>query len=120
MASTTFNSEAAARSEPALKSSPLGRLPEDDLSLIVEFVLRSGSLKDLARRYGVSYPTIRTRLDGVIERLRAAVEDRPRDPLAEALAELVQRGELTASGARRLLAAADKRGNSAGTAKGGS
>ena len=93
----------------ALERSPLGRLPEDDLALIVQFVLRSGSLKDLAGHYGVSYPTIRTRLDGVIQRLRWAVDERPRDPLAEALAELVQRGELTASGARRLLAAAEAR-----------
>lgn len=93
----------------SLAGSPLARVPAEDLALIIEFVLCSGSLKDLAKRYGVSYPTIRTRLDGVIERLRAAVEDRPRDPLAEALAELVQRGELTASGARRVLAAADER-----------
>lgn len=92
-----------------LAGSPLARVPREDLSLIIEFVLCSGSLKDLAKRYGVSYPTIRTRLDGVIERLRAAVEDRPRDPLAEALAELVQRGELTASGARRVLEAAEAR-----------
>lgn len=110
MSSTSFKSEpdqAAQTAEAGAQRSPLDKLSPEDRSLIVEFVLRSGSLKDLARHYGVSYPTIRTRLDGVIERLRAAVEDRPRDPLAEALAELVQRGELTASGARRLLAAAE-------------
>ena len=90
-------------------ATPLAKLERDDLMLIVEFVLRSGSLKDLARLYGVSYPTIRTRLDGVIDRLRAAVENKPRDPLAQALAELVQRGELTARGARRVLEAASER-----------
>lgn len=95
--------------EPAFAQSPLAGLPTEDLHLVTEFVLCSGSLKELAKRYGVSYPTIRTRLDGVIERLRAAVENKPRDPLADALAELVQRGELTARGARRLLAAAQER-----------
>jgi len=95
--------------EPAFAQLPLASLSIEDLQLVTEFVLRSGSLKDLARHYGVSYPTIRTRLDGVIERLRAAVENKPRDPLADALAELVQRGELTARGARRLLAAAQER-----------
>lgn len=98
-----------ASEKPALERSPLARLPADDLSLVVEFVLCSGSLKDLAKRYGVSYPTIRGRLDGLIERLRAAVEDRPRDPLAETLAEMVQRGELTATGARKVLEAARER-----------
>jgi len=93
----------------AIERSPLSRLPEDDLSLVVQFVLCSGSLKDLAKRYGVSYPTIRGRLDGLIERLRAAVEDRPRDPLAETLAGMVQRGELTATGARKVLEAAKER-----------
>lgn len=93
-----------------LAASPLAQLPADDLALIVQFVLRSGSLKDLARDVGVSYPTIRARLDGVIGRLRAAVEDRPRDPLAETLAEMVQRGELTATGARKVLEAAKERG----------
>lgn len=93
----------------AVERSPLSRLPEDDLSLVVQFVLCSGSLKDLAKRYGVSYPTIRGRLDGVIGRLRAAVEDRPRDPLAETLADMVQRGELSAGGARRVLDAARAR-----------
>jgi hypothetical protein len=79
---------------------PLLLLPREDLDLITELVLRSGSLKDLASAYSVSYPTIRTRLDRLIERLRAAVEGRPRDPLSELLADLVERGELTPSAAR--------------------
>jgi hypothetical protein len=79
---------------------PLLRLPREDLDLIAELVLRSGSLKDLAASYGVSYPTIRSRLDRVIARLRGAVEGRAPDPLCELLADLVERGELTPSAAR--------------------
>lgn len=81
---------------------PLLSLPAEDLDLIVELVLRSGSLKDLAAAYGVSYPTIRNRLDRVIGRLRAAVEGRPPDPLNELLASLVEEGELSPSGARAI------------------
>jgi hypothetical protein len=40
-----------------------------ELELIKRFVLASGSLKEIAREYGVSYPTIRLRLDRVIERV---------------------------------------------------
>jgi hypothetical protein len=79
---------------------PLLSLPREDLDLITELVLRSGSLKDLATTYGVSYPTIRSRLDRVIGRLRGAVEGRVPDPLSELLADLVERGELTPSAAR--------------------
>ncbi|MEQ8769076.1 MAG: DUF2089 family protein [Phycisphaerales bacterium] len=81
---------------------PLTRLPREDLDLICELVLQSGSLKGLGESYGVSYPTIRARLDRTIERLRAVVEGAAPDPVASLLASLVERGELTPSGARRL------------------
>jgi hypothetical protein len=83
-----------------LSDHALATLPREDLDLIVELVLRSGSLKDLATAYGVTYPTIRLRLDRVIERLQAAVKGKQPDPLKELLARLVERGEMTASGAR--------------------
>ncbi len=85
---------------------PLTKLPPEDLDLIAALVLESGSLKGLAKRYSVSYPTIRTRLDRVIERLRGLVEGRPRDPLSEMLADLVERGQITTAQARDLLAKA--------------
>ena len=81
---------------------PLLSLPREDIDFITQLVLCSGSLKDLAAAYGVSYPTIRSRLDKLIERLRAAVENRPADPLTELVARLVERGELTVSGARAI------------------
>ncbi len=67
---------------------------------MTELVLKSGSLKDLATSYGVSYPTIRLRLDRVIERLSALKQGQRPDPLSELLATLVERGEITASAAR--------------------
>lgn len=79
---------------------PLAQLSREDLDFVTELVLRSGSLKDLATAYGVSYPTIRLRLNRLIERLQAAVEQRVPDPVTELLATLVERGELSASGAR--------------------
>lgn len=79
---------------------PLTTLPREDLDLVAELVLRSGSLKDLAAAYGVSYPTIRTRLDRVIERLRQAVNGRTPDPVSELVAALVERGEMSVGAAR--------------------
>jgi len=81
---------------------PLSSLPREDLDLICELVLQSGSLKGLASSYGVSYPTIRARLDRTINRLRAIVDGAAPDPVSELLAHLVERGELSPSGARRL------------------
>src|SRR5436305_11667677 len=95
---------------PSLEGHPLLALSRDDLDLITELVLRSGSLKDLADAYGVSYPTIRLRLDRVIERLSAAVKGKAPDPITELLARLVERGELSASNARTIRDLARKLG----------
>lgn len=97
MLSSTVLSE-----DSTLSGHPLGKLPREDLDLITQLVLRSGSLKDLAEAYGVSYPTIRGRLDRVIERLGEAVKGKKPDKLRELLARLVERGELSAASARAI------------------
>ena len=38
-------------------------LEDEDVAFIRRFVLASGSLKEMAAQYGVSYPTVRLRLD---------------------------------------------------------
>ena len=38
-------------------------LEQEDAAFLKNFVVKSGSLKEIARLYGVSYPTVRLRLD---------------------------------------------------------
>jgi len=45
-------------------------LEEEDLAFIKRFVLASGSLKELASAYGISYPTVRLRLDRLIQKIK--------------------------------------------------
>ncbi len=52
--------------------SPLAGLSPDDQAFVLEFMKTSGSLKDLAKLHGLSYPTIRNRLDEIIERVKQA------------------------------------------------
>lgn len=82
---------------------PLRLLSDDDLEFVQRFVLASGSLKDLAAEYGVSYPTIRARLDKLLERLQSVVAGQPRDPMAELLADQIGRGEIAPAAARAVL-----------------
>ena len=89
--------------KPPGNGHPLVSLEEEDLEFVLRMVLASGSLKDLARQYGVSYPTIRARLDRLISRLQALVEGRQPDPMAELLADFVDRQELTPAAARKIL-----------------
>jgi hypothetical protein len=58
---------------PALAS----LLPEEQ-QFILEFIKASGSLKEMAAILGVSYPTVRNRLDEIIEQLKRA-EGRPKE-----------------------------------------
>lgn len=45
-------------------------LEEEDLSFVKKFILASGSLKEMATLYGVSYPTVRLRLDRLIQKIQ--------------------------------------------------
>lgn len=47
----------------------MSNLEEEDLAFIKRFVLASGSLKEIAREYGVTYPTVRLRLDRLIQKI---------------------------------------------------
>jgi hypothetical protein len=48
----------------------LARLDPEEQQLVLSLVKSSGSLKDLASEYGVSYPTIRNRVDTLIDRIK--------------------------------------------------
>lgn len=50
-------------------------IEKEDLKFIKEFILASGSLKDIAKLYDVSYPTVRIRLDKLIEKIKIADND---------------------------------------------
>ena len=48
----------------------LENLEEEEWEFIRKFILSSGSLKEMAGIYGVTYPTMRLRLDRLIEKIR--------------------------------------------------
>ena len=52
------------------------RLDTEDVNFIKNFVLASGSIKEMAGAYGVSYPTMRARLDRLIEKIEIADDER--------------------------------------------
>src|SRR5690625_1905900 len=45
-------------------------LEKEDLEFIKKFMLHSGSLKEVAKLYDVSYPTVRIKLDRLIEKIK--------------------------------------------------
>lgn len=47
----------------------LAQLDTEEIVFLKKFILASGSLKELAKQYGVTYPTVRTRLNKIIEKI---------------------------------------------------
>ena len=55
--------------EGAFSVSRLATLPDDQVAFVETFVKCRGNIKEVERELGISYPTVRSRLDKVIERL---------------------------------------------------
>jgi hypothetical protein len=76
-------------------------LSSEDQSFVLDFVRVSGSLKEMAKLHGHSYPTIRNRLDEIIGKLEGG-SDRIEEQRHEIL-DAIARGEITAEeGAAKL------------------
>jgi len=54
-------------------------LDNEDVSFIKKFIMSSGSLKEVATQYGVTYPTVRLRLDRLIQKIQIN-EDTSNEP----------------------------------------
>ena len=81
----------------------LAALNEEDLHFLKQFVLVSGSLKALAEVYEVSYPTVRSRLDRLIAKVRAADDAAVTDPFRRTVRILLADGMLRPDVARQLV-----------------
>jgi hypothetical protein len=80
-------------------------LGEEDLAFVKRFILCSGSLKELALAYGISYPTVRLRVDRVIAKIQVAEDQQISSPFEKLLRVQFAEGKLDSDTFKRLLAA---------------
>lgn len=78
-------------------------LSSEDFQLIRRFLLASGSLKEVARDYGISYPTVRIRLDRLIEKVKLAERNETGDPFHRLVQNLLIDGKLSPDAAKLIL-----------------
>lgn len=64
----------------------IANLDDEDVAFIKNFIMVSGSLKEIATLYGVTYPTVRLRLDKLIQKIQIS-----EDPLNEPYISLIKR-----------------------------
>ena len=83
-------------------------LEDEDAAFIKKFVLASGSLKEVASLYGVSYPTVRLRLDRLIQKIQLA-ETAEADPYVALVKRLAVDDKLDFDTAKILISEYRKR-----------
>ena len=80
----------------------IAELDEEDVSFIRNFLLCSGSLKEVAGRYRVSYPTVRLRLDRLIQKIKLG-EDQAADPYVALIKRLAVNDKVDFEAAKLLI-----------------
>lgn len=81
---------------------PLARLRYEDQIFVSEFVRNHGSIKDMEKAFGISYPTVKSRLNRIIAQLQL-VEVVDASPNREDVLGLLERGEISAEEAAERL-----------------
>ena len=77
-------------------------LDDEDVSFIKRFLLASGSLKEMARQYEVSYPTVRLRLDKLIQKIKIS-DDTESEPYIALIKRLAINDKLDFDTAKILI-----------------
>jgi len=77
-------------------------LGEDQVKFLETFVMCRGNIKDVERELGISYPTVRAKLDDVISSLGYAVAKKPAMESADII-DLLEKGEISADQAVSMM-----------------
>ena len=80
-------------------------LTEEDCAFLKRFLLASGSLKAIAKDYGISYPTVRLRLDRLIQKVQLQEEASDLSAFERELRGLYVDGKIDIHTMRRLRSA---------------
>lgn len=79
----------------------LCRLPDDLYGFLLVFVKNRGVIRDVEKELGISYPTVRSRLDAVLAALGFGEQVGKVD--SEQVIQMLERGEVSPEEAERLL-----------------
>ena len=77
-------------------------LEDEDVTFVKKFLLASGSLKEMARQNGVTYPTVRLRLDRLIQKIKLS-EDTEKEPYIALIKQLALNDKLDFETAKLLI-----------------
>ena len=77
----------------------LARLSAEDQVFVMTFVQMHGSIKEMERLFGISYPTVKKRLDSIASKLEFVVDAPSPDPVGDdrrsEIVDQLYRGEMS-------------------------
>lgn len=82
---------------------PLARLRYEDQVFVSEFVRSHGSIKDMEKAFGISYPTVKNRLNRIVGQLQLVEVGNTTPQTADDALDLLERGEISADEAATRL-----------------
>lgn len=77
-------------------------LENEDLAFIKNFILHSGSLKEIAKIYDVSYPTVRLRLDKLIQKIKIS-DQQENEPFTIFISKLAVDSKIDLDTAKQII-----------------
>jgi hypothetical protein len=89
------------RIEGEFEVPPLAALSYEDQIFVGEFVRQHGSIKAMEKSFGISYPTVKNRLNRIAERLQLVVIETTPD--RDEILDQLERGQITAEEAAERL-----------------
>jgi hypothetical protein len=90
--------------EGSFELPPIAQLPMEDQVFVGAFVRSHGSIKEMERLFGVSYPTVKARLNRLSEALGLGLAvEAPAGPSSSEILGQLERGEITAKEAAEAL-----------------
>lgn len=96
--------------EGQFKSCEFCQLPKEDLDFLKTFIKCRGSIKDVEREMGISYPTVKGKLNNLIEALGFHVTEteskeaiKARQEEKASIIDALEKGEITAKEASEKL-----------------
>jgi hypothetical protein len=73
---------------------PLARLPAEEQVFVMAFLKSDGSIKEMERIFGISYPTVKSRLSRIASQLEFV--ENVTEPRKEEILAALERGEINA------------------------
>ena len=92
-------SESGVAIEGEFEPPDLARLPAEDQVFVMTFVQVHGSIKEMERLFGISYPTVKKRLDSIASKLEFVVDTPAPNPVGDdrrsEIVDQLYRGEMS-------------------------